>query len=335
LAGATPVNSSVALCRSLLVNAIEPLRRADRHQRQSEERSMLHKVATSKTHRSFLVVPALLLFLLLVSYVSFVRMAQAGWWRAHTYQVLLETQALLTSLIDMETGVRGYVNTRNEQFLEPYKRGKTQFDLHWQEALRSTVDNPMQQERLRQLQSQQQTWFRYQEGLLNLRCTTADNSRVLEEFNTSALARKRLMDSMRETLEQVENTERALLKQRTAELEALNFWTASILLAGGILSVVLAGYLSSVVARNTRKLSAANRKLEEEAVERKRTAEALQESERRFRAIFNNAFQFSGLLAPDGTLLEANQTSLDFGGLTREQGNRAALLGSALVVAFE
>jgi PAS domain S-box-containing protein len=127
------------------------------------------------------------------------------------------------------------------------------------------------------------------------------------------------MDSMRETLEQVENTERALLKQRTAELEALNFWTASILLAGGILSVVLAGYLSSVVARNTRKLSAANRKLEEEAVERKRTAEALQESERRFRAIFNNAFQFSGLLAPDGTLLEANQTSLDFGGLTREQ----------------
>jgi PAS domain S-box-containing protein len=146
-----------------------------------------------------------------------------------------------------------------------------------------------------------------------------DNERVLEEFNTSALARKRLMDSMRETLEQVENTERALLKQRTAELEALNFWTASILLAGGILSVVLAGYLSSVVARNTRKLSAANRKLEEEAVERKRTAEALQESERRFRAIFNNAFQFSGLLAPDGTLLEANQTSLDFGGLTREQ----------------
>ncbi len=49
--------------------------------------------------------------------------------------------------------------------------------------------------------------------------------------------------------------------------------------------------------------------------ERKRTQAALRDSERRFRAIFNQAFQFSWLLKPDGTLLEANQTALDFGGL--------------------
>lgn len=52
--------------------------------------------------------------------------------------------------------------------------------------------------------------------------------------------------------------------------------------------------------------------------ERKRTEAALQDSERRFRAIFNQTFQFSGLLKPDGTLLEANQTALDFGGLQLE-----------------
>jgi len=43
--------------------------------------------------------------------------------------------------------------------------------------------------------------------------------------------------------------------------------------------------------------------------------EALRESETRFRAIFNQTFQFIGLLKPDGTLLEANQTALDFGGI--------------------
>ncbi|MFP4439801.1 MAG: PAS domain S-box protein [Chloroflexaceae bacterium] len=37
-----------------------------------------------------------------------------------------------------------------------------------------------------------------------------------------------------------------------------------------------------------------------------------------FRAIFNSTFQFIGLLQPDGILLEANQTALDFGGLTPE-----------------
>lgn len=45
--------------------------------------------------------------------------------------------------------------------------------------------------------------------------------------------------------------------------------------------------------------------------ERKRQA-------RRSRAIFDQTYQFTGLMAPDGTLLEANQTALDFGDLDRD-----------------
>ncbi|WP_193197676.1 PAS domain S-box protein [Nostoc sp. MG11] len=45
---------------------------------------------------------------------------------------------------------------------------------------------------------------------------------------------------------------------------------------------------------------------------------ALHESERRFRAIFNGTFQFTGLLTPEGIVLEANQALLDFGGLQPE-----------------
>lgn len=54
-------------------------------------------------------------------------------------------------------------------------------------------------------------------------------------------------------------------------------------------------------------------------VERIQAAEALRHSEDRFRAIFNQTFQFIGLLKPDGTLVEANQTALRFGGLKREE----------------
>ena len=46
--------------------------------------------------------------------------------------------------------------------------------------------------------------------------------------------------------------------------------------------------------------------------DRKRAEQALRESERRFRAIFDRAYEFLGLLDTDGTLIEANQTSLDF-----------------------
>ncbi|MGK7935066.1 MAG: chemotaxis protein CheB [Xenococcaceae cyanobacterium] len=53
--------------------------------------------------------------------------------------------------------------------------------------------------------------------------------------------------------------------------------------------------------------------------EQRQAQQALKEKERSFQAIFNSLFQFIGLLTPEGILLEANQTSLDFGGLTPEE----------------
>ncbi|HYA13513.1 MAG TPA: PAS domain S-box protein [Syntrophales bacterium] len=49
--------------------------------------------------------------------------------------------------------------------------------------------------------------------------------------------------------------------------------------------------------------------------ERKRAEEALYDSERKFRAIFDQTFQFIGLMAIDGTLIEANRTALKFSGI--------------------
>ncbi|MGL5193734.1 MAG: PAS domain S-box protein, partial [Chroococcales cyanobacterium] len=54
-------------------------------------------------------------------------------------------------------------------------------------------------------------------------------------------------------------------------------------------------------------------------IQRLQSEQALQQSEQRFRAIFNSMFQFIGLLNPDGTVLELNQTALDFIGLEPAQ----------------
>jgi PAS domain S-box-containing protein len=53
-----------------------------------------------------------------------------------------------------------------------------------------------------------------------------------------------------------------------------------------------------------------------DVTERKRAEAALAASERRFRAVFDSGFQFESLLDLDGRLLEANRTSLQFGGVT-------------------
>lgn len=59
----------------------------------------------------------------------------------------------------------------------------------------------------------------------------------------------------------------------------------------------------------------AAKKLNEIDCQRQQFSQALLDSERRFRAIFQQNFQFIGLLATDGTVLEANQSFLDFGGI--------------------
>lgn len=50
--------------------------------------------------------------------------------------------------------------------------------------------------------------------------------------------------------------------------------------------------------------------------DRKLAQSALLESERLFKAVFDQAFQFIGLLTVEGVVLRVNQTALDFGGIT-------------------
>ncbi|MDZ8079473.1 MAG: PAS domain S-box protein [Nostoc sp. SerVER01] len=53
--------------------------------------------------------------------------------------------------------------------------------------------------------------------------------------------------------------------------------------------------------------------------DRKYAEQALSQNEQKFRAIFNQTIQFMGLLQANGIVLEANQTALDFAGITREE----------------
>ncbi len=57
--------------------------------------------------------------------------------------------------------------------------------------------------------------------------------------------------------------------------------------------------------------------IQEDVTDRRRTERALQESEERYRAIFEQSFQLVGVLSPDGTVQEVNETALRFGRIPR------------------
>jgi CHASE3 domain sensor protein len=48
-------------------------------------------------------------------------------WRVHTTDVLETLQKAMDAMVDQETGVRGYLITGDERFLEPYHRGTRAF----------------------------------------------------------------------------------------------------------------------------------------------------------------------------------------------------------------
>jgi two-component system, cell cycle sensor histidine kinase and response regulator CckA len=84
---------------------------------------------------------------------------------------------------------------------------------------------------------------------------------------------------------------------------------------GNVFAISMAAgiqYLSSQSVRD------ALRRAQSEVEERKRAEEVSRDSQHRFQSIFDSAYQLMGLLSPDGTLLEVNQTALGIIGARRE-----------------
>lgn len=74
----------------------------------------------------------------------------------------------------------------------------------------------------------------------------------------------------------------------------------------------------AIALPSRKELEDKNAELQAEIERRNEAETALKESQARFSAIFNQTFQMIGFLSPDGTLLEVNETALEFGGVQRQ-----------------
>ena len=74
-------------------------------------------------------------------------------WVIHTHEVITESERLLSSMTDSETGQRGYILTEDSNYLEPFHIGLVTSKAHLNKLIELTSDNPIQQERLAVIQS--------------------------------------------------------------------------------------------------------------------------------------------------------------------------------------
>jgi PAS domain S-box-containing protein len=79
----------------------------------------------------------------------------------------------------------------------------------------------------------------------------------------------------------------------------------AVLVAGLLITSLLVGFLFLLIGRTARVEQLAARRMRE-----------LQESERKFSAILDQTYQFIGLISPEGIVLEANQSALEFSGIS-------------------
>ena len=78
--------------------------------------------------------------------------------RVHTTNVLETLHEAMDAMVDQETGVRGYLITGDERFLEPYHRGGNAYTAAIQKIRDLTSDNPAQQRRLDELDELANEW---------------------------------------------------------------------------------------------------------------------------------------------------------------------------------
>ncbi|QFU22538.1 CHASE3 domain-containing protein [Shewanella eurypsychrophilus] len=62
----------------------------------------------------------------------------------HSYRAITMAQSLLAAAVDMETGMRGFLLSGQEHFLDPYKEGSVRFHQLLEELSRFVADNTLQ-----------------------------------------------------------------------------------------------------------------------------------------------------------------------------------------------
>jgi PAS domain S-box-containing protein len=78
-------------------------------------------------------------------------------------------------------------------------------------------------------------------------------------------------------------------------------------------------HLEDLVKKRTESLSETNVRLQREIGERNQAEQALKKSETMLRAIFDQTFQFVGVLRLNGTIVQVNKTAMDFVGTTESE----------------
>ena len=184
---------------------------------------------------------------LFVYFYSEQRAEDDRWWVIHTHEVIARATAYEKSLVDAETGQRGYLLTGRQAYLDPYYSGKNRAEEIYRELRELTSDNDEQQKRLAVIKDLMVRKLDELGLTLNLAFEGRRDDAMEIVLGDSGI---NFMQDIRESLQSFVLEERDLLKERRKQFEGSTF-TARFL---QIVTFVIMSFILVVGAFGTRRM---------------------------------------------------------------------------------
>jgi methyl-accepting chemotaxis protein len=197
---------------------------------------------------AFAAVIAVMAVSSFVVYQKLTFIQQTAVLKMHSFLVLGTLDSAMAAMIDQQNGVRGYLISGDEKFLDTYRKGSAAYTAAFREVKERTSDNPTQQTRLDGLNQFAQSWHdevAEKEIALMAKPETREEARAME---ASGMGKKR-MDGIRAKVAEIADTERTLLTTRSAAQDVAFETSFQTTIIGGVASLLIAVVMGVVLTR--------------------------------------------------------------------------------------
>lgn len=163
-----------------------------------------------------------------------------AYWVTHTHEVLDVQRALLISMIDAETGERGYIITGDVTYLKPYREALDAVSKQIASLKQLTEDNQRQQARIPKLQALVQDKLDELKSAIDLRKKgfEAAQKEVLTNLGKKRMDAVRAFIGEMQAEEQASLLERKEASDRAYRIALLSGWLSTLLALGAVLAFI-------------------------------------------------------------------------------------------------
>jgi signal transduction histidine kinase len=164
------------------------------------------------------------------------RLEYASSWVEHSDRVIADVNELQKLMLDLETGMRGYLLAGDPLFLEPYNKALSRIERQAADLHEAILDNPEQQKVLADIDSIRANWLRYAVRQI-------DRRRLGRDYLTNVRdgEGKAMMDASRDQFRIFISNEESLRNVRSSTARRLSKIT---LLLTGVMALLVGGVLA-------------------------------------------------------------------------------------------